>query len=210
MKPRIICRSLGVLVILALGTLFGGCASRDIPLSESPPLYSQEKIQAADHWDNIADRVALRIQKTLEERPDLVNRPIHVRPSGSRPFSRALHSLITTRLVSKGMQVSGAPDPESLLLEYDLQLIRYEAGRRSWMPSLASLGLALADIAGAGYGTASQHELLVNFHMIHNGRYVMHLTHIFYINDGDWPLYADAPLADGRADRTRRVPLVSR
>ncbi|MDR2076157.1 MAG: hypothetical protein LBP61_04390 [Desulfovibrio sp.] len=210
MKPRIICKSLGALIVLALMALFGGCASRDIPLSASPPLYSQDKIQAADHWDNIADSVALRIQKTLEDRPDLVNRPVYVQPPNSRPFSRALYSLLTTRLVSKGMQVSGQPEPESLLLEYDLQLIRYERERRTWTPGLASLGLALASVAGVGYGTASEHELVLNFHLIHNNRYVMHLSQIFYINDQDRDLYANVPLADGKADQLRRVPLVSR
>jgi hypothetical protein len=210
MKPRIICISLGALIILAVMTLFGGCASMDIPLSESPPLYSQEKIQAADHWDNIADRVALRIQKTLEDRPDLINRPILVQPPGSRPFSRALYKLITTRLVSKGMQVSAQPEPESILLEYDLQLIRYAGSRLDWTPGPAALGPLLANAVGAGYGTASEHELLVNFRLIHNNRHVMHLTSIFYINDDDWALYADTPLSDGKAGQSRRVPLVGR
>jgi hypothetical protein len=201
---------LGALIILALMTLLGGCASMDIPLSEAPPLYSQEKIRAADHWDNIADSVALRIQKTLEERPDLVHRPLYVQLPNSRPFSRALYKLLTTRLVSKGMQVSGRVEPDSLLLEYDLQLIRYKGSRENWMPGLASLGLALANAAGAGYGIASDHEIIINFRMIHNNRHVMHLSRIFYINDQDWALYADANPADGKADNSRRVPLVSR
>jgi hypothetical protein len=210
MKSRIICMPLGALITLALMTLFGGCASTDIPLAESPPLYSQEKIQAADHWDNIANAVALRIQKTLEDRPDLVNRPVYVQPPNSRPFSRALYSLLTTRLVSKGMQVSGQPDPESLFLGYDMQLIHYKSGRRDWTPGLATLGLAIANVVGAGYSVAPDHEIIINFQMIHNNRYVMHLSQVCYINAADWALYGDSPLTDSKADHVRRVPLVNR
>ena len=55
---------LGALIMLAASIFLGGCASTEIPLAATPPLYSQEKLQAADHWDNIANTVAMRIQKS--------------------------------------------------------------------------------------------------------------------------------------------------
>ena len=196
--------------MLAVSIFLGGCASTEIPLAATPPLYSQEKLQAADHWDNVANTVAMRIQKSLEDRPDLVNKPVYIVLPNSRPFSQAFQSLLTTRLVSKGMQVSEVREADSLILEYDVQMLIYESSRRDWIPSLAAMGIGLADMVTGKYTSASDHEIIINSHISHNGRYVMHLSSINYINDADWGMYVSPQSFDPSAERTRNVPFTNR
>ncbi|MDR2160895.1 MAG: hypothetical protein LBO77_01980 [Desulfovibrio sp.] len=211
MKSRTICLRLCALIVLAMSVVLGACASLDVPLAKAPPLYSQEKIQAADHWDNIADAVARRVQKTLEDRPDLVNRPIYVRPPvNDRQFSRAFHRLLSSRLVSKGMQVSGQYEPDAMQLEYEVQIIQFAGGRRQWLPGFASLGLGLLNAFGAGYSLAPCQEIIINTRILHNNRYAMHLSHVAYINEDDQSLYGNSLSQDSLAGVTRRVPLVAR
>ena len=201
---------LGILVMLAVSIFLAGCASTEIPLAETPPLYAQQKVQAVDHWDNVANTVAMRIQKSLEDRPDLVNKPIYVVLPNSRPFSMAFHKLLLTRLVSKGMQVSEARESDSLVLDYDVQMILYESNRRDWLPSLAAMGIGIADMVTGGYTSASEHEIIINSHIAYQNRYVMHLSSIHYINDDDWGLYVSPQSFDPAADSTRNVPLTNR
>lgn len=210
MRLYSLCIQLGVLIIFAISVFLGGCASTEIPLAETPPLYSQQKIQAADHWDNVANTVAMRIQKSMEDRPDLVNKPVYVVLPNSRPFSMAFHSLLLTRLVSKGMQVSETREADSLILEYDVQMILYESSRRDWIPSLAAMGIGVADMFSGKYTSTSDHEIIINSRIVYHNRYVMHLSSIHYINDADFALYVSPQSFDPAADTSRNVRFVNR
>lgn len=207
MKKSLLLFRLLALMMLAMSVFLGGCAP-SIPLAANPPLYPQEKLQAADHWDNVANEVAMRIQKSLEDRPDLVNKPIYVQLPNSRPFSIAFYNLLKTRLVSKGMQVSDRPEMDSILLEYSVQTILYEGSRTDWLPSLAGMGIGIANAFAGQYSTTSDHEIIINASMVHNNRYVMHVSHIHYINDDDWALYMDPNSFDVNADTSRQIRLV--
>ncbi len=204
MKRYSIFPSLGLLFMLALLILLGGCAT-NIPVAKNPPLYAQEKLRAVDHWDNIADSVATRVQKSLLDRNDLISKPLYVRPPNDRPFIMAFYNLLRTRLVSKGMQVSEQCEPNSLVIEYNVQTVLFDSGRTGWFPSLAGMGIGVVNAVTGKYTTTSDHEIIVNTRMVHNNRYVMHLSNIYYINDDDWPLYISPESFDPQADRTRTV-----
>ncbi len=203
MKRRRIVLFAGLLSLLAL--VAAGCTSTSIPVAKNPPLYSQEKLRAVDHWDNIADLVATRVQKSLEDRPDLINKPLYVRPPSDRPFIMVFYSLLRTRLVSKGMQVSEICEPDSLIIEYNVQTVLFDEWRSGWLPSLSSMGIGVLNAVTGKYTTASDHEIIVNTSMLHNNRYVMHLSNIYYINDDDWPLYISPESFDPKAATTRTV-----
>ena len=209
MRLYFLCIQLGVLIIFAISVFLGGCASTEIPLAETPPLYSQQKIQAADHWDNVANTVAMRIQKSMEDRPDLVNKPVYVVLPNTRPFSMAFHSLLLTRLVSKGMQVSDKPEPDSLMLNYNVQTVLHESGA-SWTPSLASMGIGVVNLVTGSYTSRSDHEIIVNTSMLYKNRYVMHLSIVCYIDDDEWPMYISPESFDPSGARSRTVRLVDR
>lgn len=197
-----------LLFILALTGLLMGCA-QNRPLAQNPPLYAQDKLQSADHWDNVADTVALRIQKSLEDRRDLINKPLYVQPPNDRPFSLAFFNLLRTRLVSKGMQVVEKKEADCLEVRYEVQTILHE-DTAEWAPSLAAMGIGVANFVTGKYASLSEHEIIINTSMVHNNRFVMHLSTICYINDREWPMYMNAGgYASGGAAASGAGPLVA-
>lgn len=194
--------------LLALAGLLTGC-STSRPLATHPPLYTQEKLQAVDHWDNVANAVAMRVQKTLEDRRDLINKPIYVQPPNDRPFSQAFYNLLRTRLVSKGMQVSDKREADSLVLSYNVQIVLHES-RASWAPSLRGMGIGIVNLVTGQFTTRSKHEIIVNTSMVYKNRYAMHLSTVYYIDDDEWHMYISPESFDPNGGRTRTVRLVDR
>ncbi len=193
----------------ALAMLLAACASTDVPVAQNPPLHAQQKVQSVDHWDNLADTAAQRVVKTLEDRPDLTAKPLYVQPPSDRPFSIAFYNLLRTRLVTKGMQVSNRLEPDSLIIEYDVQTVRHD-NNGTWMPGLDTLAVGLGGLVGAGYGPASDNEIVLNTRMLHGNRYVMHLSQLAYINDDEWAMYISTDSLDPQNASTRKVRITAR
>lgn len=210
MKPHFVFVRLGMLILLAMIMFLSGCASTEIPLASTPPLYSQEKLQSVDHWDNVADRVAMRVQKTLEDRRDLVNKPIYVKPPNDRPFSLAFYELLRTRLVSKGMQVSAKPEPGGMILDYDVLVVVHNSSRREWLPGLSNLGIGVANLFTGEYTSASKHEIVINARILDGNRFAMHVSHIHYIDDDEWQMYFSPESMDPLSQGTRNVHITNR
>lgn len=181
-------KALYVVFLLAVVSL-AACTQTTIPLSEAPPLYSQYKIQAVDHWDTIADHVAGRVQKTFEDRRDLITKPVYIVPSLDGAFTRTYASLLRTRLVTRGMQVSENYEPDAVELRFTVQTVRFDSSRGDWGLSLAGLGITVVNAIVGNYTTTSNHEVVINTTMTHQNRYVMSFSQICYINDDDWKLY---------------------
>lgn len=189
--------------------IVAGCATPEKPVAQSPPLHAQDKLRAVDHWDNLADTVAIRVQKTLEDRPDLIARPLYVQPPNDRPFSIAFYNLLRTRLVTKGMQVSDKQESNSLVISTDVQMVQHDSGG-FWAPSLAGVGMGLAGLVTGGYGVPSRNEIVVNTSIINDNRYLMHLSQLAYIDDDEWAMYSSPESGGGRSASTRKVRIVSR
>lgn len=183
--------------------------SRNRPLATNPPVYEQQKLQAVDHWDNVADTVATRVQKSLSDRRDLINKPIFVQPPNDRPFSMAFYNLLCTRLVSKGMQVVDRREADSLVLNYSVQTVLHDSST-DWTPSLAAMGIGLVNMVTGSFTSRSEHEIIINSELLHKNRYVMHLSTVCYINDDEWPMYISPESFDPNGSQTRTVRLVSR
>lgn len=203
---------LGLVCILTFSAFFAGCTSTRVPAAVRPPLYSQEKLTAIDHWDNIAVEVAERVRKTLLDRHDLIGLPIYISAPDGGAFSRTFTGLLHTELVSRGMQVSQKPEPASLYLSYDVQVVSFNSSREGSFPTLGAGGLGLIGIFGGPYTSPSNNEVLVSVELVRNNRYAMHLSKYYYINDDDWEMYNSAPAftepdADGQWSRyARRTP----
>ncbi|MDR2488732.1 MAG: hypothetical protein LBD42_04495 [Desulfovibrio sp.] len=199
---------LGMLILTVLPGLLTAC-SRSRPLATNPSLHTQEKLQAVDHWDNIADTVAMRVQKSLEDRRDLINKPIYIQPPNDRAFSMAFYDLLRTRLVSRGMQVSDKREADSLMLNYSVQTVLHDSSA-NWTPSLAALGIAVVNSVTGSFTTRSDHEIIINSDMVYKNRYVMHLSTVCYIDDKEWPMYISPESFDPNGAQTRTVRLVDR
>ncbi len=126
--------------IVAMAALISsGCQLRSqIPIAESYPYTTQKKMQAAHHWEVLANDVAKRIA-TLLRSEGLDERSLSVACSergcmatGSEyrigrdntPFSRTFRDLLLTGLVNEGINVHDGTHGE-LVLEFNSQLIQH-------------------------------------------------------------------------------------
>lgn len=196
------------LLMLALAALASGC-SKNMPLATNPPVHSQEKIQAVEHWDALAEKVATRVRTAIGQRTDLINRPIYVHPPNDVPFSVAFYKLLRTRLVSKGLQVSDNREADSVTINYSVQAVLHDS-TTDWTPSLAAMGIGVVNIITGSYTTRSNYEIVINADMLFRNRYVMQVSTICYIDDDDWALYISPESFDPSGAQTRTVRLVNR
>ncbi len=116
---------------------------------------TQQKMQAAYHWDVLAEDVAVQIAETLEKWGYL-NQPVYVRPACGAPtrvcvphyetpFGEGFHDLLLTQLVNYGLKVSVKPDG-ALIVTNKVQLVYHRSDRiaRTSRPGLISAVSALA------------------------------------------------------------------
>lgn len=199
----------GILLVLIMGFFLAGCTGNR-PIATNPPLYQQTKLNAVDHWDNIADAVATHLNTTYQKRYDLIDKPVYVSRPNDRPFSVAFQSLLKTRMVRKGMQVSEKLEPDGLLLEFNVQAVVHEDSPGFFVSSLENLGIGILSVFSNKYGSASQHELLINSSLSYRNRYALHMSTPCYINDADWHLYVPSGMREADADTTRRIRVTGR
>lgn len=91
---------------IAITGLFG-CAARyaDVPAPTRFENTKQQKLQAAEHWRNIADHAAGQIANDLHDK--LNGRAVFVpQPGGEQAFVEGFRELLITALVGQGLPVS--------------------------------------------------------------------------------------------------------
>ncbi|MDR2893657.1 MAG: hypothetical protein LBV80_11375 [Deltaproteobacteria bacterium] len=195
---------LGLLLSLALLTLLLGCEASPIPVAANHDAHLQLKVQASEHWRDIASEVAERVLKAINDRPDLNGRPIFIASPNNRPFTVAFYNLLRSELVSRGLQVSYSKEPGGINLEYTVQTVHFDSGRRS--DSTPLIGIDDKN----RYNSPSNNEIIVNARLFHLNRFVVHCSAIRYINDDDWPLYMDPQVADPLAESSRNIRVTNR
>ncbi len=164
-----------------------------VPVPANPAAYGQITAQASDHWREMAAYTAQRVYKAYEDREDLLELPIYVAPPNNRPFTVAYYNLLRTELVSRGLQVSYNKEPRSVVLEYSVQSVPFDAKRFEEAEKFS------------GQGSGSDHEIVVNSRLFYRNRFVMHCSSIRYINDADLPLYIDPQAGDPMAESSRSI-----
>lgn len=207
--------------VLLLVASLAGCElyRSQVPVAATYQAEPQYKMQSAAHWNVLAADVAGRIMKALEDRDDLLMKPLYFVPPNNRPFSVGFYKLLTSELVSRGMQVSLEREEDVVDVEYDVLAILHKdrfqrppigtftalsagvsAARAlhsmaEWIPTAIGAGV-LADIASGALTSPSSREMLISVSMSYNNRYVVHTSSVYYINDPDFDQYVD-PLARG-------------
>lgn len=94
---------LGATVALAL---ISGCASRyaDVPQPTRFESSKQKKLQAAQHWQVIADNFAAQLTSDLRQKG--VNQPLYIPPSkDDYAFVEGFRELLTTALLAQGWDI---------------------------------------------------------------------------------------------------------
>ena len=101
---KIICTGLSV----ALAGLMAGCAApryADVPAPTRFENTQQQRLQAAQHWQTIADHFAKQLAGDLKDR--IGTRALYIpQPGGEQAFVEGFRELLITALVAQGVPVS--------------------------------------------------------------------------------------------------------
>jgi len=221
-------RSLAALLLGAV-LLLGACAR--IPQPATYPFSDQQKMQAAQHWDVLANNTADQINRELI-RSGFLETPLYVKhtcgrpdpcaPGATTPFDEGFNDLLVSQLVNFGIPTQEKPDSRGLTVEYKVQVLYHQSGRikRIWPGVLTALtgavivlqdapweAIALAaavagDLAGGTQVINGHYEVIVSTSIVHDNIYLMRKSSIYYINDPDfWHYQPRSPAAT--------IPLVS-
>lgn len=195
--------------ILAMTSILISCGSR-VPYSTTFPFQSQRKMQAAKHWEVLAEDVAGQVKKCIAARKDLKVKPVYVVSRGETPFEEIFHDILISKLVSGGVLVS-KKEKDTLRMDYGVKLLEHSRRDYSKFPlTFTALGAGimvarevsdwvledllifgtgaglLADLGMSRYaGPPSHKEAVITTSLSYDDYYFMHQTDIYYINDPD-------------------------
>ena len=201
--------------------LLCNCSSR-IPEPISYPYSQQKKMQAASHWNVLAEDLANRINKQLiltnnHDKAVFVKQTCGDESSSCKAnetgtFNEALHDLLITNLFGYGVPTKSRADQNAIEISYKVQVVYHNTDRiRSLQPGLltalsaavvvlrnAPLDVVLlaagvaADIANTSLVTSSHYEIIITTSMITNSQYLFRASDIYYINEKDFYHYQES------------------
>lgn len=154
---------------IAIAGLFG-CAARyaDVPAPTRFENTKQQKLQAAEHWRNIADHAAGQIATDLRDK--LNGRAVFVpQPGGEQAFVEGFRELLITALVGQGLPVN-TEAKDALVVDVRYSIYRFNPDRAKstyYYGDATTLaaglwavgGIVAADISSAG-GVSAGAKLL--------------------------------------------------
>lgn len=220
-------RTMFVGLLLIPGLLFSlGCAPRpvqvvypplpvlaQVPVPTAYPLKAQQKMQAVQHWEVLAEDVACQVHEALERHVLERQFPVHVAASGTTPFAKSFHSLLITKLVEKNIAVSSG-FANAMVLSFDLDMVRHgdrltrtsKGLYKALAPDVfvqraslltpdghgavlnqAMLQAAEANVdAGAYTYSLPRMEIMVTSSLTFEDAFLMRDSSIYYINDSEW------------------------
>jgi len=120
----------GVVVIAALITLSGCMTQTPVPVTY--PYSTQQKMQAAHHWDILARDVAAQTQQTLTH-VGRQGQPVYVDFVNS-PYGEGFRDFLMTRLVNSGLIILSEKREASLIVRYKAQLLYHNEDRWTRLP----------------------------------------------------------------------------
>jgi len=119
-----------VIVITALITLAGCMTQTPVPVTYD---YStQQKMQAAHHWDILAQDVARETQKTLTH-AGKQGEPVYVDFVNS-PYGEGFRDFLMTGLVNSGLKILTEKREASIIVRYKAQLLYHIEDRWTRLP----------------------------------------------------------------------------
>lgn len=198
------------LCILGIGcTLLAGCFATNTsqaPIATTYPLTKQQKMQAAHHWNVLAQHEASQLLAS----PVLQNKILYVEGSAQHtPFNDTFNSLLTSELVSAGARVQTDANQATRIV-YKAQLVKHKdrdpirppqgalttlaAGiavaavpANHWEePALALIPLAAAaDLFSGSWTSETNQEVVITTQAIQGNQILYSSSNIYYINGGD-------------------------
>lgn len=190
-----------------------GCATQysSVPSPTNFPTAEQQKLQAASHWNTIAQNVADRMGGKIADASALY---VNVNEEQT-DFERAFANQLTTSLVEAGYSVMTSPD-RAMIVELDIQAVEFTANRPKYSHSSATalgaglfvlyeiaesdpvlataLALGAADAFGWFHskfpsGAIPRTEIIVNVSISNSDQFVVRSTDVYYVAGTDMSLY---------------------
>ena len=140
-------------------TLLFLCSCSNVPKSASYRVTTQQKMQAAHHWDVLANDVAKDVKRTLQEKgkeyPELLGKPIYLEPNKASLFGKVFETLLITQLFNlKGPEKNESNqkikftmknEKDFLKLKYGTQIVKHCSNRHTspLYPGMILSGTAL-------------------------------------------------------------------
>jgi hypothetical protein len=214
--------------LLGIGsTLLAGCFgthTSQAPIATTYPISEQQKMQAAHHWDVLAQHQA----ELLTQNELLKSQPLYIQGAAQpTPFSTAFDTLLTSQLVAKGAYVKTSP-AQAARVSYKVQVVEHKdrgyirapegavtalaAGVavatvpfNNWAePALALIPLAAAtDLFSGSWTSETNQEVLITTQVTLADQVVYSNSNIYYINPGDNAHYKPA----GGGAKLKNVPV---
>ncbi len=153
MKQHLITATMAGILLLLIG-----CTHTPIPLATSYPISTQQKMQAAHHWNVLAQHLAERLKASVGTTfggsptpPALIVRIS--KEQEKTPFGKTFYHLLVSKLVQQGMVVltnsAGAgvtyvdtlSYANNLVVDYNVQVIQHKDRRLTYPPFGTFTGL---------------------------------------------------------------------
>ncbi|GAB2800119.1 hypothetical protein GCM10027040_29590 [Halomonas shantousis] len=210
---------------MSAATLLSGCFyvnTSQVPMATTYPITEQQKMQAAHHWDVLAQHEAQQILT----RPSLRDRPLFVAGNTqTTPFANGFDDLLISRLVSSGAIVRTDP-LNAAQVHYSVQVVKHKdrgyirESPGTWTalstgiavatlpinhwnePALALIPAAgIVDLFSGNWTELSHEEVIITTQVTDNNRILYSSSNIYYINAGDDDHYESG---------TKTIPVTNR
>jgi hypothetical protein len=208
-------------VLICLLILFLSSCSR-IPQPASYAFSEQQKMQAAHHWDVLANDVANQINNQLII-SDYVDKSVFVKTTcgtdanpcqrgETTQFNEGFRDLLITRLVNFGVPTSIDKKISDIEVNYKVQVVYHASNRSTLAPgTLTAITAAVAvfrnapatlqalviaaglDFAIAAGPRNGHYEVIITTSMVADEKYLFRTSDIYYISDPDFWHYQNVP-----------------
>lgn len=206
-------------LIAGMAAIFlAGCATgySEVPRPTNYSVLKQKKIQAASHWDVIANDVAEQLKNSLSKDEILYI----TKPRQDSHFALGFYNQLLSALVNKGIRISKNGDTRALVIDVETQLVKFAPNRFQnhrfvsttaiaaglmavnglHMSGNTNAAIGVLGIAAArdwhewvereyANGDTPQYELIVTTSATNNVQYIARRTDVYYIADLDSHLY---------------------
>ncbi len=202
-------------IVIAIGLALSGCFytnAAQVPMAKTYPYTEQQRMQAAHHWQVLAEHEA----KGILQQHHLRATPLYLpqrQDHASGEFARGYRALLTSELVSGGAIVKKRP-AGAVTVDFDVEVVNH-SGRGFIRPypgvmtlaafatgvsvlvapsSNAALALippvAMSDVTSGSWTAVGNEEIIITTEITDNERVLYSSSNIYYINQGDRRHYA--------------------
>jgi hypothetical protein len=183
--------------VYCLLVLLAGCSS--VPKPSPYPYSSQQQMQAAHHWNELASEVAEEVAASG------TREPVYIQHDDRSPFDQAFHGFLITELRKRSIPVSSNPKTP-LHIDWEVQCVVHNANRSNssfpfglgWLTGGITT-LVASPFVGVeplfGNGSLPHCEVIITTQLTDTETRAVPVRNsdVYYINDKDWQHYWPRP-----------------